>query len=121
MSCLWLGLLSSFLPPPDTLWLLCDLAVLEFFFDQVPQAVVLETQIRVHPLELGVLGLEFFHPLQVRGVHAPIFGFPARKGGWTDPVLTADVLDLNPGISFVQDRYNLSLGESGLLHQNLLA
>ncbi len=36
-------------------------------------------------------------------------------------MLATDILNGDPGVGFVEDRYDLGLGESGLLRRSLLA
>src|SRR5690606_36845641 len=49
---------------------------LQFFCDQVLHRGVVEGQLGVHPLELGVLGLELLHAPQLRRLHAAVLRLP---------------------------------------------
>src|SRR5690606_793483 len=89
---------------------------LQFFCDQILHRRVVERHLRVHALESGVLGLQLLDPLQVRCLHAAVLGLPLVVRGRTDAGLPADVLDRDAGVGLLEDRDDLGLGESGLLH-----
>src|SRR5690606_18727201 len=77
---------------------------------------VVERHLRVHALEPGVLGFQLLDPLQVRRLHAAVLGLPLVVRGRTDAGLPADVLDRDAGVGLLEDRDDLGLGETGLLH-----
>ena len=52
---------------------------------------------------------------------ATVLRFPFVVGRWADAVFATHILHGETGVGFAQDRYDLGLGELGLLHRNLLA
>src|SRR5690606_31055416 len=103
-------------PQPGTAPPRASAPVLQFFCDQVLHRGVVERQLRVHPLELGVLGLELPNPLEVGRLHAAVLRLPLVVRGDADAGLPAQILDRDAGVSLLEDRDDLGLGESGLLH-----
>src|SRR5690606_16028014 len=103
-------------PRPGTAPPRASAPALQFFCDQVLHRRVVQRQLRVHPLELAVLRFQLLDPLQVRRLHAPVFGLPLVVGRHADAGLAADVLDRHPGIGLLEDRDDLGLGELRLLH-----
>ena len=95
--------------------------VLEFFFDQTLQRIVLKAKIGKHSFEFVVLGLELFDPLQIRCGQAAVLRLPLVVGRRGNAVLAADVLNRDTGVGLIQNRNDLGLCESGLLQRNLLA
>ena len=72
---------------------------------------VLECQIRVHPLQLGVLGLELPQPCHIGDTGPTVFAAPLEKGGSTDAVRPQEVVDGHAGLGVFQDVNNLGLAE----------
>src|SRR5690606_30479609 len=89
---------------------------LQFFCDQVLHRRVVQRQLRIHPLELGVLRFQVLDPSQVRRLHPAVLRLPLVVRRRTDPRLPAEILHRNPGITLLEDRDDLSLAELRLLH-----
>src|SRR5690606_8194770 len=87
-----------------------------FFCDQVLHRGVVEGQLGVHPLELGVLGLELLHASQFGRLHAAVLRLPLVIGRRADPRLPAQVFDRHPGVALLEHGNDLGLGELRLLH-----
>src|SRR5690606_16295299 len=103
-------------PRPGTARPRASAPALQFFCDQVLHRRVVERQLGVHPLEPGVLGFQVLDPPQLRGLQAPVLRFPLVVGRHADAGLPADVLDRHAGVGLLEDRDDLGLGETGLLH-----
>src|SRR5690606_10054377 len=73
-------------------------------------------QLRVHPLEPGVLGFQILDPTQLRGLQAAVLRLPLVVRRHADAGLPADVLDRHSSVGLLEDRDDLGLGETGLLH-----
>src|SRR5690554_7976168 len=95
-------------------------AALELFLDEVLQGVVLMRELRVHPLVLAELALQLLQAFQLRRIKPPVLRLPVVVGRRANFVLAPDSLHRHAGIGFPQNRDDLRLRESRLLHQNLL-
>src|SRR5690625_5705119 len=60
-----------------------------------------QTQVRIHPLEAGILSLEFFDSGQLTYTESSILGFPVIKGRIADTVVSTDVSNLQPLLLFI--------------------
>src|SRR5690554_3350381 len=101
-------------------YLSCEKSGLELFLDEVLQRVVLMRELRVHPLVLAELALQLLQAFQLRRIKPPVLRLPVVVGRRANPVLAPDFLHRHAGIGFPQNRDDLRLRESRLLHQNLL-
>src|SRR5690606_14054905 len=90
---------------------------LQFFCDQVLHRRVVQRQLRIRPLELGVLRFQVLDPSQVRRLHPAVLRLPLVVRRRTDPRLPAEILHRNPGITLLEDRDDLSLAELRLLYR----
>src|SRR5690606_36112273 len=70
----------------------------------------------VHPLEPGVLRFQVLDTPQLGGLQAAVLRLPLVVGRNADAGLPADVLDRHAGVGLLEDRDDLGLGETGLLH-----
>ena len=86
------------------------------FSDQLLQHIALHGEIDIHPLELGALRFEFLDTLQFGGAHPSILALPVVIGRLADAVLAAHIRHFHSGVGPLEDRHNLSLGESAFLH-----
>src|SRR5690606_9845153 len=77
---------------------------------------VVERQLGVHPLEPGVLRFQVLDTPQLGGLQAAVLRLPLVVGRNADAGLPADVLDRHAGVGLLEDRDDLGLGETGLLH-----
>lgn len=59
-------------------------------------------QVGTHTFELGILGLQLFGALQLRGAHAAVLGLPVVVSRIGYPVLTANILDLHTRIALIK-------------------
>ena len=84
----------------------------ELFFDQVFQCGVLQRQISIHPLELGVFLFHFAQSLQFIRAHTAILALPVVEAGFADAVLAANFFDRQARIDLVQYRDDLRFRES---------
>src|SRR5690606_2719477 len=75
-----------------------------------------ERQLGVHPLEPGVLRFQVLDTPQLGGLQAAVLRLPLVVGRNADAGLPADVLDRHAGVGLLEDRDDLGLGETGLLH-----
>jgi hypothetical protein len=64
-------------------------SALEFFCDEILHRRILERQVGIHALELGVFGLQLANPFQIRCFHAAILRLPLGVRGIRDAVLAA--------------------------------
>src|SRR5579863_1225063 len=77
-----------------------------------------QRQLRVHPLQPSILGLELFQPPKLRDVHASVPGFPVVDGRIAHPVLARQLHRLRASIELLEDRDDLLFGKLGLLHSS---
>lgn len=84
------------------------------FCDQILQRVALHRQLGIHPLELGVFGFNVAELLYIRRFQAAVLGLPYVVSRIGNTQLTADVLDLSPGLNLLQRRDDLTFGEFAL-------
>src|SRR5690606_33339321 len=86
------------------------------FCDQILHRGVVERPLGVHPLEPGVLRFQVLDTPQLGGLQAAVLRLPLVVGRNADAGLPADVLDRHAGVGLLEDRDDLGLGETGLLH-----
>lgn len=70
----------------------------------------------VHLLKLPVFSLKLLQACHHRSVHATILGAPFVKGGAAHTVFTTQLRHRRAGFGLFEDRHDLAIGESGLLH-----
>src|SRR5690606_16604899 len=80
---------------------------------------ILQGQIRVHALELGVLGLELAQPLQLGHLYARVLALPLVVRGAANAVLAAQFGNRHTGLAFLQHRNNLAFREPAFLQGSL--
>src|SRR5690606_8959570 len=103
-------------PRPGTARPRASAPSLQFFCDQILHRGVVERQLGVHPLEPGVLRFQVLDTPQLGGLQAAVLRLPLVVGRNPDAGLPADVLDRHAGVGLLEDRDDLGLGETGLLH-----
>lgn len=89
---------------------------LRAFFDNVLQDPVIEAQLGTDVLELPTFVPDLFHSLHLDGLHFTLFRASVVRCGVAHSVFTADVFDRLPGLDFLQDRDDVSLTDTTLLH-----
>src|SRR6185503_11503779 len=72
---------------------------------------VLERELRIHPLELRVLGLQLPQPLQLVDRRPGVLRSPMEVGRLADVVLPQDLGDRDPRLPLLQDADDLALRE----------
>src|SRR5215813_7085799 len=81
---------------------------------------ILKRKLGVHPLQLGVLGLELLQPLQLGDRGPGVLRPPLKVRRLADVVLAEDLSDRHPRLALLQDLNNLALREPRLSHGHLL-
>ena len=84
------------------------------------QRLVLHAQLGEHLLQALILFLDRLHLSDHEGGHASELRPPTAKGCGADRMLPAKIRNWNPTFGLAQDRHDLHLGKSTLLHSNLL-
>lgn len=87
----------------------CALA-LEFFAIRSLHRRVVERQLGINPLEIGVLGLQLLDPSKLGGLQASLLALPLVVGRRTDADLATDVFDQYAGVGLLERRDDLRLG-----------
>jgi len=70
----------------------------------------------VHLLQLAIFFFQFLQPLQLRGIHPAIFGFPFVESTLTETLLTAEFGHWHTGFCFFEDLDDLLLAVCFSLH-----
>src|SRR5580658_1458024 len=86
------------------------------FFDSVLQRVMRQRQLRIHPLQPSILGLQLFEPSQLRYFHATAASSPVVQRRFADTMLARQLRRFHASLELLQDRNDLLFGKPGLLH-----
>lgn len=81
------------------------------FCDQIPHRCIVERQLGIHPLELGVLGLKFLDPPKLGCFQAAVLALPLVISRHADADLATGVFDWHACIGLLERRDDLCLGE----------
>ena len=71
--------------------------------------MVIEGLLRNQLFEPAVFFFQGLKPFQIAGCHPGIFGFPIVVGGFTHPVLSAELKQFNSSLGFFKYRDDLFL------------
>jgi len=80
----------------------------EFFFDDILQYFMFQTQVCIHLFQAPVLLFQLHHPFHFTNTHPAILGF-------AEPVLAAQLLHCYSGFGFLQNVYDLAFRKPRLL------
>jgi hypothetical protein len=72
---------------------------------------VLQGQLGMHPLQLGVLLFQLLQSAEFRHRGAAVFRLPVVEGRPADPVLPEQLGDRHAGLGLLQGRHDLRLRE----------
>ena len=89
---------------------------LEFFSDQILHFRVVERQLGIYPLELGVFGLELLDPSQLGRLQAAVLALPLVVRRCANADLTAKIFDGHACVALFERRDDLRLGELRYAH-----
>ena len=78
---------------------------LQLFFDQLLHQGIVDAQVCVHLLEASVLPFQILESLQIRSLHATVFGSPLVEQCSANPQLSTDVFDRDSGLGLL-DRFD---------------
>lgn len=92
----------------------------QFFCQRFLQQIRAELRLDVELLKAAVLVFEFLHPHDQRRIHTAELAAPLVERRRADAVLTAQLGDRASGLSLLENRQDLDVGEPELLHGNLL-
>ena len=92
-------------------------AWLDPFFNHLLRDVPIRRQISHQALEPGFLVPQLLQLAYFQDPHARVALLPDVVGRLADPHLTADIRHLLTGITLLQGKQDLLLGELGLLHR----
>jgi len=93
-------------------------ATLQFAREDILDGRVLECELRIHPLELRILGLEFAPPLQLRHGRPTVLSLPGEEGRPTDAVLAKHLRHRQSALHRLQDLDDLTLTELRSAHRS---
>ena len=91
-------------------------SALEFFFDDLAEDLVVQGEIGVHLLELGVLFFEFLQFLKLANLETAVLPFPLIERGSGNIESPADFICRHPSFKFVYAFDDFRFGMSQFLH-----